>query len=217
VYCSGACRNLKTDVNHCGKCNNACQGLCNNGTCCGANEVICNGKCSNLNFDAQNCGQCGKVCPMNTPSCANGMCVASTCGNNQIDMGERCDGNLGVPMGGQVACFLQGNKNECKWDFSKVPQLYCNGSCSWAGQSDCDQADADIYCKLVTANPNATAASFQVVTALNTGGFPCAPFQYGQNLGKIPEYGVNIDVYYQGTSILNDNGAGNVITNVVCQ
>jgi hypothetical protein len=217
VWCNGSCRDWKTDQNNCGGCGIVCAGPCNNGVCCGAGEIICSGKCSNLKFDPKNCNGCGNVCPMNAPVCANGVCVQSTCGNNQIDMGERCDGNICSICGSQVSCINSGLPFECKWNFAQVPQLYCNGGCSWAGNSDCDQADADIYCQLVKGNPSAKATSFSVVTALGVGGFPCAPLGYGTQLGTIPEYGVNINVAYQSTSILADHGAGNVITNVTCQ
>jgi hypothetical protein len=215
LYCNGACRDTKTDTSHCGGCGIACAGPCNNGVCCGAGEVICNGKCSNLKFDPQNCNGCGIVCPMNLPVCANGTCVSSTCGNNQINMGERCDGNICSICAGQVTCIQPGLPLECKWNFSQVPQLYCNGSCSWGGGSGCDQADADIYCQLVKGNPNAKATSFQVVTALGVGGFSCPSI--GTNLGPISEYGVNVNVWYQSTSILQNHGAGSVVANVTCQ
>jgi hypothetical protein len=95
-----------------------------------------------------------------------------------------------------------------------VPQLYCNGTCSWAGAQGCDQADADILCKLIKGSSTSTATSFQVVTALGVGGFSCP--SYGTNYGAMPEYGVSANVWYQGTSILANHGSGSVVTNVVC-
>ena len=135
--------------------------------------------------------------------------VQSKCGNGVVDPGERCDTNLPPPFTG-VGCKPQ----SCFYDFSAVPQLYCNGVCTWAGADDCDQADADIYCKLKTGNPNSTASVFQVVTALDTFGFAC-PF-LGTSLGALPEFGVNNDVKYQGTSILANHGAGHVVANATC-
>jgi hypothetical protein len=93
-----------TDVNNCGKCGNVCpQGtICKGGGCtcamcnipnasalCVNNMCVfdkCNpgfGDCNNnkadgcevnLNVDKTNCGACGNVCPMNLPSCNNGVC-----------------------------------------------------------------------------------------------------------------------------------------------
>jgi hypothetical protein len=176
---------------------------------------------TDLSSDPKSCGMCGKACGMGQ-KCVQGTCTSGTCGNNVVDNAERCDGNVCGLCGPQVACFAPGGKNECLWDFSKVTQLYCNGTCSWAGNQDCDQADADIFCKLKMGNPNATATNFTVATALAEGGFACQPFgNYGTPIGPIPEYGVAIvtngGVRYQATSILANHGAGHVVTNVTCQ
>jgi hypothetical protein len=148
--------------------------------------------------------------------CVNGTCTATPCGNGVIDTGERCDGTLGVPAGGQVTCRPQGSTNECKFDFSQVPQLYCNGTCTWDGTSGCGQGDADIFCKLLKGSATSTATSYQVVTALGVGGFSCPDGSHGTNLGPMPEYGVSVNVWYQGTSILANHGSGQVITSAVC-
>lgn len=233
------CVDTTKDSNNCGMCGNVCMNMvdhgqpgCVNGQCgigsCDMNYADCNmmagdGCEADLLTDANNCTKCGMKCPMNLPVCSQGTCKATSCGNGQLDMGERCDvNNCAICAGMTVACFPSGNKNECKWDFSKVTQLYCNGGCSWAGGSDCDQADADIYCKLVKADPNSKATSFSVKTALAAPGFPCQPIgTYGTALGPISEYGVNLNnnggVRYQDSSILANHGAGNVVTNVTCQ
>ena len=231
------CVDTKKDNQNCGSCGNACTqmvdhgqpgcvgGACGVGSCDmgfdDCDKQAANGCEVELAYDKNNCGKCGTVCPAQTPVCAMGTCKQTTCGNNAIDMNERCDGMQGVVQGGAMACYPPGNKLECKWDFSKVSQLYCNGGCSWAGACDCDQADADIFCKLKTGNPSSTAISFTKTTALAQEGFPCQPVgSYGTALGAIPEYGVNLatngGVRYQPTSILANHGAGNVITNVQC-
>ena len=225
-----SCVDTSKDMSNCGACGSLCDDAgphatpaCANGACgvgtCDTNYGDCNkdagdGCESDLTTDKNNCKACGTVCPQNTPVCVNGSCVATLCGNNVIDTNERCDGTTGVPAGGQITCRPGGSANECKFDFSQVPQLYCNGSCSWAGSQDCDQADADIYCKLLKGSSTSTATSFTKTTALGVPGFSCPG--YGTNLGTMPEYGVNVSVWYQGTSILANHGAGSVITSAVC-
>lgn len=228
------CTDLKTDNLNCGACGTSCAALqapphatlgCAAGACAIAkcdvgyddcNKTLNDGCEVDLNADKLNCGKCGTVCPNNTPVCGAGKCIATTCGNSVIDSGERCDGTLNVPAGGQVTCRAGGTKNECKFDFSQVTQLYCNGSCSWGGGSGCDQADADIFCKLKMGSATSTATAFTTATALAVGGFSCPSGSYGTNLGTMPEYGVSVPVWYQGTSILANHGSGTVINSVTC-
>jgi hypothetical protein len=96
-----------------------------------------------------------------------------------------------------------------------VPQFYCNGACSWAGASDCDQDDADIFCKLRTGNPRSTATSWSRATALPVPGFPCTPLGYSTRVNIVGR-GVTVLVSYQDSSILANHGPGNVIVNPVC-
>ncbi len=226
------CIDPQDDKNNCGSCGNACEdagqnalpgcidGGCGINSCLGGygdcNKVASDGCESTLGSDKNNCGTCGLVCDAGAPACIDGGCVADSCGNNVIDTGERCDGTTGVPTGGQVSCRLPGSKNECKFDFSKVPQLYCNGSCSWAGPAGCDQADADIFCKLTMGSSTSTASSFTTATAEAVGGFSCPDGNHGTNYGTMPEYGVTVNVWYQNTSILANHGAGDIISGAVC-
>ena len=69
---------------------------------------------------------------------------------------------------------LNVSSDTCRYDFSNVPQLYCNGGCSWGGASSCDQVDADIFCQLKTGNPNSTASVFTTGVATAEPGFNCA-------------------------------------------
>jgi hypothetical protein len=103
----------------------------------------------------------------------------------------------------------------CLYDFSQVTQLYCNGTCTWAGGQGCDQADANIFCKLKTGNPNSVSTGWTNAVAQPTFGFPCQP-NYGVAIGPLPEYGVNLSVRYQSTSILQNHGAGSIILNPTC-
>lgn len=133
--------------------------------------------------------------------------LAPFCGDASVQMQELCDPGVALPWQ-NVSCA----GGTCIYDFSALPQLYCNGSCTWAGADSCDQADADIYCKLVTGDANSVATSFQVATALDAAGFACPGF--GTNFGVLPAYGVN--VWYQDTSILANHGGGSVIANATC-
>jgi hypothetical protein len=142
----------------------------------------------------------------------NQWCVGITtgnldCGNGLVDVDEMCDDAL-QPAWINASCV------ECRYDFAAIPQLYCNGSCTWAGPQDCDQADADIYCRLITGNPASTALSFDIVPALDEAGFSCPSL--GEDLGVLPGSGVDVNVWYQDTSILANHGPGNVIVNATC-
>jgi len=132
--------------------------------------------------------------------------LAPHCGDGAVQPGtEHCDGATGFA---NVGC------DGCLYDFSGITQLYCNGTCTWAGGDGCDQADADIYCKLVTGNPNSVANSFLLNTAGDAPGFSCPG--YGTNLGTLPTFGVNVNVWYQDSSIFANHGAGIVVTQVSC-
>ena len=232
--CASGCKDLQTDVQNCGGCDLVCKTAHGTPSCVAAScQVKCDPGWGDCNASAQDgcetdltsnvasCGACGKACGANQ-KCVSGTCTSSSCGNMVVDANERCDGASCALCNAQVACFAPGNVNECRWDFSKVPQLYCNGTCTWAGGNGCDQADADVFCKLLKGDPNAKALSFQVMTAQAVGGFSCQAIgNYGTPLGPIPEYGVNLatngGVRYQATSILANHGAGDVIVNPVCQ
>ena len=133
----------------------------------------------------------------------------STCGNLTLDGIEEYD-----PAPGPFST-VRADSSTCRWDFSAVQQLYCNGSCTWAGGSGCDQADADIFCKLKTGNPSSTAITWTNTTALAAPGFPCMPHGYGSAINVVAR-GVSVSVRYQDASILGNHGAGAVITNPVC-
>ncbi|MEI8257657.1 MAG: hypothetical protein WCJ30_18430, partial [Deltaproteobacteria bacterium] len=77
--CSGTCRDLLVDRNHCGTCTTACAtglgcvaGLC---TACAAGTASCGGVCKDLGNDPANCGACGAVCAAGT-TCQAGGCAA---------------------------------------------------------------------------------------------------------------------------------------------
>ncbi len=138
--------------------------------------------------------------------------ASTTCGDGVLDSGEEYDPAPGPFSSSPV------DYGTCRWDFSGVQQLYCNGSCTWSGASGCQQAEADILCKLITDNPASTATSWTATTALAQPGFSCAPLGYGTvinvNGRGLPSFGFNIR--YQDSSILANHGAGDVVAYPVC-
>ena len=84
--------------------------------------------------------------------------------------------------------------DDCNYDFSEVPQWLCSCSPTGApvGGKSCDQADADLFCALLTGNPNATADSFSwdSVAVLDASGFCCHDAYPELSLGPFPEFGI---------------------------
>jgi hypothetical protein len=71
------------------------------------------------------------------------------------------------------------------------------GSCSYAGPDGCDQADADVLCKLKTRDPGAHALDFTLVNPPdpNQPGFCCVD-NGGLEVGPFPQWGVDTPVCY---------------------
>ena len=93
--------------------------------------------------------------------------------------------------------------------------LYCNGYCGYGwtdSNSGCHQSDADDYCKLKFCNAEAVATSFEISLATNDPGFSCGYENYGENLGNW--FGIQ-DVHFED-SIRSTHGAGDVVSNVIC-
>jgi hypothetical protein len=130
------------------------------------------------------------------------------CGDGVLDPGEEVD-----PDPGYTYISVD---STCRWDFSGINQLYCNGGCSWAGSYSCDQADADILCQLLMDNPASTAISYTTTTALAEPGFSCNRSWgvYGDVINT--DRGVSTTVSYQDSSILANHGAGTVVAYPTC-
>jgi hypothetical protein len=129
--------------------------------------------------------------------------------------------NAGEEVDSAVSQFstLKINDATCRYDFSKVTQLYCQGTCSWAGSEDCQEADADVFCQLKLDTPNAFALSFDIVAATDDPGFACPKIGLGESfnadissrtgdLGFVPRF--------EDNSVLGSHAAGDTIQNVVC-
>lgn len=131
--------------------------------------------------------------------------VPGTCGDGALDSGEEVD----PPTDPFTTIDI--DPGTCRWDFSGVTQFYCNGTCSFVGGDGCDQADADVFCKLITDNPASTATNFTVEIALDEPGFACPNFGT-----PIVQDRVAQPVLWREPSVLANHGAGSVITNPVC-
>jgi formylglycine-generating enzyme required for sulfatase activity len=118
--CTGVCRNLSTDPDNCGACDNKCP----------AEHICCSAVCRNLQTDANNCGACGNKCT-GVKNCVKGSCA---CPSGQSDCSNICV-NLINDVDNCGAC---GNK--CAGGKSCV-----NGKCDCpSGQSDCSGTCANI-------------------------------------------------------------------------
>ncbi len=225
--CSDTCRDIQSDRLNCGACDNVCEDgqVCISGACewwCASPLVVCDldtdgdtvvdaSECTNLASDPDHCGTCGNDCPLGQ-ACVSGTCrdVDTSCGDGILQSTEEYE----PPPGPFTSVSV--DYTTCLWDFSSVAQLYCNGTCTYAGSSSCDSADADLFCKLKTGNPASTASSYTIATALAVPGFACPSGSYGVNVGPLPLRGVTRSVYYQDSSILANHGSGSIISTVTC-
>ena len=163
--CNGACANLQTDSENCGKCGTLCTpGLvCVKGVCgadCPSGDSVCSiadsgraGKCVNTKTDNTNCGVCGKVCKFGE-ICYGGAC-SGTCGTAQ--QGQ----TVCTPDGGNPICANLKTDNlncgvcnkACASDLVCVNGV-CQGSCT-PDQTKCGGDGGPVYCaNLKTDNAN---------------------------------------------------------------
>ncbi len=136
-YCDGRCVS-RSNVNHCGICNNACAG-CSNGlcpSCNGVGEMVCGGTCVNTTNNNQHCGACptvcgaGQSCVNSACQCASGQILCSgVCVDNNTDP-ENCD-TCGHRC--QIACVNGGCANGgYGWVNSAVNFV---DVCTWQGST----------------------------------------------------------------------------------
>ena len=121
------------------------------------------------------------------------------CGDGIVQPGEEVD----PPV--SPFAHLSINPETCRWDFSEVEQLYCYGMCSWAGPWGCDDADADVLCKLIMDNPDSEAISYSVIAPLSEPGFPGVYCGYGTTIAT--DRGVP-DVSWMDASVAAHHGGG---------
>jgi hypothetical protein len=182
---------------------------------CTVGEICQNGGCS---------GGTGITQCIHSDGCCPNSCTINNdddchlCGNNTLEQDEELD----PPPGPSSSVPL--DTNTCRYDFSSINQLYCNGSCgNWNNSAaGCDQIDADVLCKLKMDNPNSTATSFQTGTATAAPGVCCPPptWQPGNggcvDLGVLSSRGVTTNVSVHDTSVLSTHGGGTVVMGVQC-
>ncbi len=152
------------------------------------------------------------------------------CGDKiiQKEHGEMCDSDSPTP---EVPCT-----SDCKYDFTGVKQMYCFGTCSWVWPNGCDQGDADLFCRMLTGNPNSVAMDYEVVEALDTSGLACAdddvliydpqfppmPGMPGVDVridleGPLEKYGVDLEqIFFIELSVVETHGPNSVILPPVC-
>jgi hypothetical protein len=143
--------------------------------------------------------------------------VAIGCGDGDLDPGEERDPPPGPSSSVPVDDLT------CRYDFSAIRQLYCNGSCgNWDANPDCQQGDADAFCKIKMDNPGSTATSFTVGPALTAPGICCPPPTAPPGafgcvpLGALSDRGVSIAISVHDTNVQSTHGPGNSIIDAVC-
>jgi len=131
------------------------------------------------------------------------------CGDGILQDGEEYDPSPGP----YLEVFV--DPETCRWDFSLVEQLYCYGGCSWSGPLGCDQADADILCKLIMDNPASEALSYDEREPWTGPGFGSPTCDIGDRIA------VNgrdvVDVSWMDVSLATHfGGGGRVVAFPIC-
>lgn len=134
------------------------------------------------------------------------------CGNGVLDPGEEVD----PPV--SPFATISVDPVTCRWDFTGVRQLYCNGTWTWDAVSGCGQGDADMFCRLLMDNPASTATSWTNTTALDLPGFNGNQTVTGTVINVDRGVTITNGVRYKDDSLLTDgfHGPGNVIADPVC-
>ena len=185
--------------------NNCDEAICGDGYI-DANNEVCDDGFNDGNYDG-----CMPGCTKLGPYCGDK--IITKVDLNAPKSYEYCDGS---PVIQGVGCT-----GDCLYDFSQVTQMFCAGTCTWGGAAGCDQADADVFCRLRTGWAQSKATAFQLGAPTDLGGFPCADPKQPVKLdgvdprlflGPLTEFGVNINVYYQVTKIKTSHGGSNTST-----
>ena len=221
TQCFDLCVDTNNDTANCGGCGFVCpsDAQCSGGRCVSFCPMgtLCGMECVDTFNDPNHCGVCFNTC--NMPNrCVGGMCVGGLgCGNGVLEPGEEAD-----PPPGPLS-VVPLDPGTCRYDFSRINQLYCNGSCgNWDFGTDCGQGDADAFCRLKMDNPRSVAVNFSVVDALQQPGICCPPPSFAPGLlgctplGTLTSRGVSLAVSVHPTNLFSTHQGGNVVTNVIC-
>lgn len=219
LYCSGTCVDWRFDPSNCGDCGAQCPdgAECVNGTCMGTcpTGTYCEGVCVDTSNDPNNCGGCNNRCM--SGFCAGATCATGMCGDRVRQSSEEGD----PPPGASMVVPL--DPLTCRYDFSRINQWYCHGSCgNWGGGDDCGQEDADAFCKLKMDNPRSTAVSFAIGQARAEAGVCCPPPTYAPgalgctDLGVLSSRGVSLNISVHPNNLFSTHQAGRVVTNLIC-
>ena len=110
--CGGCCRDLRSNENHCGECDNRCR----------AGETCCRGRCVDLQTNRRHCGRCGHACrtdqvcaegtcrcPGGVPECGGVCCAAGqTCpAGTCVTPGQACPAVANACVGDRVICGFE--------------------------------------------------------------------------------------------------------------
>lgn len=137
TLCDGACVDIKTNAQHCGRCGTRCPAgtACANGVCqntnCSAGQQFCGGQCVDTATDTRHCGACGTTCDVGR--CVGGRCIEcddqSGCGgfgsfNDLVCRNGRCvcaeegEGICQRFNDGRGSCHqcCPGGDGECRFD-----------------------------------------------------------------------------------------------------
>lgn len=136
----------------------------------------------------------------------------TNCGNGVLEAGEEVD----PPTSPFTTISI--DPLTCRWDFTSVRQLYCNGTWTWDSVAGCQQADADMFCMLKRDNVLSTATSWTTSTAIDAPGFNGNQNVTGVVLNVSRGVTITNGVRYKDASLLTDgsHGAGSVILDPVC-
>ena len=138
VVCGGACTDLASDRDHCGKCGTSCavSELCEKGKCvvsCAEGEADCDGVCVELGSDEAHCGECGKACEAGFVCDGMGACALS-CQAGLTDCSGKCvdlttsNQHCGVCGLACEAGFVCDGKGVCAASCQKE-LVTCEGKC----------------------------------------------------------------------------------------
>lgn len=94
--------------------------------------------------------------------------------------------------------------------FDSAVQFYCLGVCRVSeppvGDNDCDQADADLFCQLVTGQSDSVAVAWEESSIIDGPGFCCA----GMGWGEMVPFG-DFSVCWEPDNLLPEHGEGGVV------